>query len=200
MGSGYPNIEQSDHFIPNFSMTDHLLFNNWVFENIRPYLRGRVLEIDSRSGLMSALFIENNIPVHLSDPNKNNRENLQKHYKENPNFKKVHNLDPNSSDFENLHSNKFSLIDTVILTNVIEHGFYNEKAIQNATKFLPLRGRIAIIIPAQTTLYSQDEENSELMIKYNSKSIRSLLSPELEPIMITYCKFITAMLIVARKI
>lgn len=198
MDSNSLPIKSSQQPINSHSLDDQLQYNNWLFDNIRPYIRGRVLEIDSGSGLMSALFMENAIPIHLSDPDKTNQENLKIKFHGNPYLKMVHLLDLNSPDFEMLHSNKFSLIDTVIATNILDHGPYDQEAMRNAKKLLPARGRIAMMLPIHTAVYDQESLDPGMLLKYNQKYIKSLLSTDSEIIKLIHRSL--ALLILARKI
>lgn len=53
-------------------------FNRWMYETIEPFCTGKILEIGSGIGNISAFFLEAGHPIVLSDIRKNYIEHLDR--------------------------------------------------------------------------------------------------------------------------
>jgi 16S rRNA A1518/A1519 N6-dimethyltransferase RsmA/KsgA/DIM1 with predicted DNA glycosylase/AP lyase activity len=53
-------------------------FNQWMFQTIRPYCRGNILELGSGIGNISRFFIQDNYSITLSDTDRFYIDHLKK--------------------------------------------------------------------------------------------------------------------------
>lgn len=150
--------------------------SKWMFEMIEPYIKGKVLEVDSGTGSISSVFAENTIPVHLSDPDKKNRDFLREKFKDIISIKEIYNIDFLRTDFEQYYSTLNGVFSTIVALNISEHGFYKQAAQQNAAKILRKNGHLIIAVPPFTAVYSDLEISPEEWKIYNRKSLKQRLS------------------------
>lgn len=127
-------------------------FYNWIFEEIKPYLRGNILEIGSGVGNFSKILVENfpDNQLILSDFDKYFLNILNKKYCEN-NKVKVEYLDLNSTKI--LENNNYK-INTCIAINILEHIENDVKALENIYSILESDGVLILLVPAHKFLYN----------------------------------------------
>src|ERR1700735_4941501 len=83
---------------------DVIRLNNWIFDLIYPYIKGRTLELGSVSGGIASFFIERDLPIHLTENDKIKRGNLQKKFEGRPAMRMIHNIDFNDALFEQVYA------------------------------------------------------------------------------------------------
>src|SRR2546422_3892844 len=71
-------------------------FNAWMFDTIRPFCKGRILEIGSGIGNISQFFISNNYDITLSDIRDNYCDILREKFKDSP----IVNMNLTDPDFD----------------------------------------------------------------------------------------------------
>jgi hypothetical protein len=145
----------------------------WIFQMIRPYLNGRMLEINGASISLCPLLIEHNYPIHLSDANLENCEKLLNKYKNAPIIRGVHSFDITSHDFQQFNTNTRNVFNTVIALKLGILDF--KKAAVNIKYVLPSGGILIMILPAYNYLYVGLENSVDDWKKYNDKSIKQIL-------------------------
>src|SRR5215213_8155768 len=96
-------------------------FNEWMYRTIKPYCKGRILEIGSGIGNISAFFIRDGFPIVLSDLNKDYCQLLHQQFEGEPGCQGITELDLVHPDFDQIYAAYLSSFDTVIALNVIEH-------------------------------------------------------------------------------
>jgi len=109
-------------------------FNKWMYETIKPFSKGKVLEIGSGIGNISELFIENRSEIMLSDLRTEYCEILKEKFKNNSNFLGAEEIDLNDDNFETKYQNHIGIYDTVFALNVVEHIADDVLAIKNCKK------------------------------------------------------------------
>jgi 2-polyprenyl-3-methyl-5-hydroxy-6-metoxy-1,4-benzoquinol methylase len=149
--------------------------NKWLFEKIRSRIKGTVLEIGSGSGAFSSLFVEQGIPIIMTDPIKLNRDKLRETFREMAAVRYIDNIDFDHPNFQQLYSEMFRTIDTVVALNVVEKGFYTAQALNNAKQLVRARGRLIVITPCQTILFPGFEDNLKDLKEYIHKQLKELL-------------------------
>ena len=160
--------------LQHLSETIHL--NQWMFETILPYVNGRILEIGSGIGNISAQFINARIPISLSDLDAQYCHILQGKFDREPLVKGIYQLDIAHPSFETVYSKLLHSFDTVFALNVVEHIDDDKRAIANAWSLLSTGGRLVILVPAYSALYNGLDRGLEHYRRYTRKSIRHLLS------------------------
>jgi hypothetical protein len=167
-----------DKYDFQFPKTNNI--NEWVFEMINPYLKGRILEIESGIESLSSVFIENGIALHLSNSDIGTRQILREKFKENSLIKSIHKIDLRCENFEQAYGAIFGAFDTLIALNIAENTHLDQKSVINARLLLRKQGHLITVTPAQTTLYYDFREHWDDLDKYNKKCIKHLLNDNLE--------------------
>ena len=126
-------------------------YNRWIYETIKPYCKGKILEIGSGKGVIGKMFQDDGYDITMTDINGK--------------FKYL--------DVEDILNpvktrNKY---DTVLMINVFEHLDYTFAAIDNIeVNFLKTGGKVVIFVPTNQRLYNKIDKNlghvSRLYISY----------------------------------
>ncbi len=96
-------------------------FNKWMYETIKPFLYGEVLEIGSGLGNISQYVIQDNFNLTLSDINTEYCEILTDTFRHCPTMKGILMIDLQHPDFFTQYKELKEKFDSVFLLNVIEH-------------------------------------------------------------------------------
>ncbi len=129
-------------------------FNQWMYQTIRPFAKGEVLEIGSGIGNISSQFLENNFSIMLSDFRPEYCEELNNKYSHYSNFSGVNRIDLVNPDFEKAHVDLLESFDTVFALNVIEHIEDDILALSNCRKLLKKGGTLIILVPSYQKLFN----------------------------------------------
>jgi hypothetical protein len=152
-------------------------FNERLFEIIEPWLKGRVLEIDSTPDSISTVFIQKGLPIHLSTSDKTMRAQLKTLYQGMENARHVHSINFHRVDFEQAYlEEKVKIFDTVLALN--KHCDF--RMAYNARQVLKERGRLILLAPAYTAMYHGLQEDLDDWKRYNRQSINKLLTDDME--------------------
>ncbi len=160
--------------------------NQWIFEKIRPYLKGRVLEMESGAGTFSEIFVEREIRIHLSESDRDCRKLLRERFKENPIMRAVHKIDFHQNSFEAAYSELTGVFDTVVFLNAVEKPPIDSMAVANASLLLRKGGHLIILAQAHTSLYQGLGNGWEEWKRYNREDLKSLLKSDYEVLMARY--------------
>jgi 16S rRNA A1518/A1519 N6-dimethyltransferase RsmA/KsgA/DIM1 with predicted DNA glycosylase/AP lyase activity len=79
-------------------------FNRWMYDTIRPWCQGEILEVGSGIGNISHFFLQNNQPLTLSDLRDNYLQHLNTRFSGHPALRGIINLDLVHPEFERLYS------------------------------------------------------------------------------------------------
>lgn len=154
--------------------------NQWMFETIRPYVKGEVLEIGSGIGNISSFFVEAGIPITLSDLDLHYCSLLEKNFENENKVKGIYQLDLANSSFKSAYASLLGRFDTVFALNVVEHIPNDKLAIANAKLLLRRGGHLVVLVPAYTALYNGLDQGLEHWRRYNRHSLKKLLSKDFE--------------------
>jgi hypothetical protein len=145
----------------------------WIFETIRPFIKGRTLEINSGTISLCPLFIGHNRPIHLSATKQFHLQALREAYKGNGLIRSIHDFDFTAADFRTIYPETLDVFDTVIALDVAMTDF--TKMAENIKYVLPKGGTLAMILPAYTSIYHGLDQNLADWKRYNKKPIREIL-------------------------
>lgn len=145
-------------------------FNKWMYETIKPYSKGRILEIGCGIGNISEFFINDNFDIVLSDLRDNYIEIVKNKF-----TNEVIKIDLVDVDFETKHKDLIGTFDTVFALNVVEHIKDDHKAIENCKKLLKNQGHLIILVPAYQTLFNNFDFELEHYRRYTKKSLKQLI-------------------------
>jgi SAM-dependent methyltransferase len=146
-------------------------FNRWMFETIEPFCTGRILEIGSGIGNISAFFAEAGANITLSDIRENYCSTLESKFK----LLEIVKLDLVHPDFSRIYQTELEKFDTVFALNVVEHIHDDQRAIINAAKLLRPGGRLIILVPAYQALYNRFDKELEHYRRYSRHALNNLL-------------------------
>ena len=150
-------------------------FNTWMYETIKPYCNGNILEIGSGIGNISDYFLKNNYNITLSDIRQNYLDILRKKHHNKPNLKDVVLMDIIDPDFDTKFAKYFNTFDSVYALNIVEHVKDDNQAIANIKKLLKPEGKMVILVPAYQKLYNGFDKELEHYRRYTMKTMDQLM-------------------------
>lgn len=160
-------------------------FNEYMYDTIKEFCKGDVLEIGSGTGNISKYFIRDNWSITLSDI----RENYVSHLNQTVGKKNnidILNLNIVEPEFDSLYSKYFNSFDTIFALNVVEHIKDHELSIMNCYKLLKDDGNLVILVPAYNCLYNSFDKALEHYRRYTRKSLEKIISPHLNIVKTKY--------------
>jgi 2-polyprenyl-3-methyl-5-hydroxy-6-metoxy-1,4-benzoquinol methylase len=143
-------------------------FNKWMYETIRPFCSGKILEIGSGIGNISGFFIEDKADIYLTDIRENYCEVLRKKFS---GASGVQQMDLTHPDFDLQYTNHLGKYDSVFALNVIEHIKNDSLAIENCNKLLKPGGNLVILVPAYQQLYNRFDVELEHFRRYTKDQL-----------------------------
>jgi len=161
-------------------------FNQWMFDTIRPFIKGRVFEAGSGIGNISHLLLNLGNPVTLSDFSPGYRKLLQEKFSGHPHLGGVLDMDLEDKSFDEKFGDRYDTFDTVIALNVIEHVKEDGLAVANCKKLLKQGGRLIVLVPAYQLLYNRFDKELGHHRRYSKKEMQRLISPHLS---IVQCRY-----------
>ncbi|MBP9103610.1 MAG: class I SAM-dependent methyltransferase [Chitinophagaceae bacterium] len=147
-------------------------FNNWMYQSIKPFAYGSILEVGSGIGNISKYFIQNNYSITLSDVDEFYLNHLKKDFLNSSNAKDFISIDLQKKDFQTEYENLKESFDTIIMLNVLEHLENDEYAIKNCRFMLKDNGSFIILVPAYRFLYSAMDKELNHYRRYTSRSLK----------------------------
>jgi SAM-dependent methyltransferase len=147
-------------------------FNEWMYEEVVPYLSGNILEVGSGIGNISSFFIERKAEITLSDIRENYCSSLRQKFP----GKNVLKLDLVHPDFMNVYQAYLGKFDSVFALNVIEHIEDDVLALQHIFQLLRPGGKVLILVPAGPILYNKLDKGLFHFRRYTRSSLRGCIS------------------------
>lgn len=151
-------------------------FNKWMYDTLKQFMNGHVLEIGSGIGNISEYVIADNKSITLSDIAPEYISLLEKKFSKKPQVEAIISLDLENINLTKEHSNKANLYDTIFLLNVLEHIDNHELAIQNIYFLLKPGGTIIILVPAYNILFSKMDQLLGHYRRYTTSSLAKLIT------------------------
>ncbi len=139
-------------------------YYRWLAERVRPYIKGKVLEIGAGIGNFAQFARETASEYHVSDIDPRLTEKLSEQ------FDHVFSWDiftpfPNST-----------LYDTVVILNVVEHLEDDRAALESLNARLKAGGNLVLMVPALQFLYGTMDRSFGHFRRYTKHSISNLIS------------------------
>jgi 2-polyprenyl-3-methyl-5-hydroxy-6-metoxy-1,4-benzoquinol methylase len=151
-------------------------FNRWMYQTIKPFCSGRILEIGSGIGNISRFFIEDHQLIMLSDIREDYCRNLFRDFGNSPGVLGIEVLDLTDPGFDTRFSWHFGKFDTVIALNVVEHISDDELALNNCHKLLAKGGQVVILVPSYQKLYNRFDRELGHYRRYTKTSLSRVFS------------------------
>lgn len=146
-------------------------FNRWMYAQIEPYTKGKILEIGSGIGNISEFFVKDNAEIHLSDLREDYLSLLQTRYENTP----IHCIDIADVDFDQHYSHLIGKFDSVFCLNVIEHIKDDRRAVDNLNQLLRPGGSLIVLVPAFALLYNGLDKSLGHYKRYHARDMQQLL-------------------------
>jgi SAM-dependent methyltransferase len=147
-------------------------FNEWMYQTIRPFCSGKILEIGSGIGNISQFFVDANADITLSDIRVAYCNELKKKF---PAARDVLQLDLTHPTFDAEYAAHLQQYDSVFALNVVEHIGDDALAIRNCHKLLKEGGKLIILVPAYQALYNRFDRELEHFRRYTKKELNRKL-------------------------
>jgi SAM-dependent methyltransferase len=151
-------------------------FNRWMYETIKPYCSGNILEIGSGIGNISQYFLNDNFEIALSDLSTDYFKILESKFARFSNLKGLFTLDFAEKELEQNYPHLIGQFDTVFALNVLEHVSDHVQSIKNCQKLLKPGGNLVILVPAFQSLFNQFDVALEHQRRYTPKTIKKVMS------------------------
>jgi len=148
-------------------------FNRWMYESIKNYCKGDILEIGSGIGNISSFFIKAKGSFSVSDIREQYRSYLKQIF---PNIN-VYNINIAESNFEDRYPDLCNKYDTVFALNVVEHINDDKRALINMLKLLKPGGILIVLVPAYQFLYNEFDSSLEHYRRYTKNSLLRIMPP-----------------------
>lgn len=153
-------------------------FNWWMYQTIRPFLQGSILEIGSGIGNISEFVIKDGYTVTLSDYNADYCARLAEKYKGCKWVQDVFRIDLQHPGFSSAYAHIQARYNTIFLLNVIEHIADDRGAIRHCASLLKPGGRLILLAPAFSFLYARLDKELGHHRRYTSATLSNLLTGE----------------------
>ena len=151
-------------------------FNEWMYDTIKPFCKGPVLEIGSGIGNISQFFMRDKTMITLTDLRDEYCELLKNKFSGNQFLLGVEKVDLIDPDFDSKFEKYFGTYQTVYALNVVEHIEADFKAIQNCKKLLKNDGNLVILVPAYNFLYNNFDVELGHFKRYTKKTLAKLFN------------------------
>ncbi|HEY3369275.1 MAG TPA: class I SAM-dependent methyltransferase [Prolixibacteraceae bacterium] len=150
-------------------------FNQWMYDTIKPYCSGNILEIGSGIGNISQYFLNDHFDISLSDLSSDYFKILENKFSGYDNLKGLFTLDFAEKELELKYPHLIGQFDTVFALNVLEHVPDHEQSIKNCHKLLKLGGKLVILVPAFQSLFNQFDVALEHQRRYTPKTLKKVM-------------------------
>jgi SAM-dependent methyltransferase len=154
--------------------------NRWMFESIRPFVKGNILEIGSGIGNISECFVQGRIPLSLSDMNEEYCRRLREKFSGEASVKDVLRIDLADKTFSTTYAGIAGSFDTVYALNVIEHIVDDRLAVANCKALLAPGGQLILLVPVYPALFSRFDRELGHYRRYTRRSLEKLLSTDFD--------------------
>ncbi len=149
-------------------------FNRWMYEIIKPFCSGKILEIGGGIGNITSCFLEDENEMVVSDYQIEYCDMISKRFQGNPHLKEVILMDVVDPEFDLKYAHLFGQFDTVFALNVVEHISDDKKALANCKKLLKKGGNLIILVPAFQSLFNHFDTALEHYRRYTRKTLQKV--------------------------
>jgi len=157
------------HTLEAISSADR--FNRWMYDQVRPHLKGKILEVGSGIGNISSFFLQESADITLSDVRSTYCEALRNRFSGTD----VLHMDLVDPAFREIFAAREASFDTAFALNVIEHIEDDVTALANMRFLLRPGGQVLILVPAGMLLYNQLDRGLGHYRRYSSKLLTQRL-------------------------
>jgi 2-polyprenyl-3-methyl-5-hydroxy-6-metoxy-1,4-benzoquinol methylase len=167
-----PVDKEGEDTLHTIALANHL--NQWMYDSIKPFCSGKILEIGSGVGNISEYFLNDKADILLTDIRDSYCNALREKFAGSATLLGIENLNLVDVDFDNRFGKYFNSFDVVFALNVVEHIFDDSLATANACKLLKPGGHLITLVPAYQWLYSDFDRELEHYRRYTRKRLELL--------------------------
>lgn len=141
-------------------------YNHWIFNKIRPFLRGKLCEVGCGIGTITQFMLNHERVVGIEPSNaslKTARERFAAHRNV-----EITRRFLRECPCEAVPAGGF---DTVICLNVLEHIEDDVDALSSMRKLCDKKGRVVVLVPAHMSIYGQLDRSFGHHRRYNRRSL-----------------------------
>lgn len=142
-------------------------FNAWMYEQVRPYAQGKILEIGSGIGNLSEFFVKDRCDLTLSDVRTQYTEQLAEKFP----GREVLEIDLVHPNFDVQYGHHLETYDLVFALNVLEHIKDDRLALENMRSLLKPGGIMFLLVPAYPWLFNHFDRVLGHHRRYTSRSL-----------------------------
>lgn len=146
-------------------------FNRWMYETIKPFCKGRILEIGGGIGNISQCFLADGCELVVTELQNEYCEIIRSRLAGYANLKDVLAMDIVDPDFDSKYGQLFGTFDTVFALNVVEHIANDKQALINCRKLLKMDGHLIILVPAFQSIFNHFDTALGHFRRYTAKSL-----------------------------
>jgi SAM-dependent methyltransferase len=147
-------------------------FNRWMYETIKPFCKGRILEIGGGIGNISECFLNDGEELVVTELQPEYCDMIRNRFKTHQNLKDIIAMDIVDPDFDTKYAGLFGSFDTVFALNVVEHIADDTKAIGNCKKLLKKNGNLIILVPAFQSIFNHFDTALGHFRRYTAGTLR----------------------------
>jgi 2-polyprenyl-3-methyl-5-hydroxy-6-metoxy-1,4-benzoquinol methylase len=141
-------------------------FNQWMYDTVKPYVKGHLLEIGSGIGNISKYFLLDGTKTTLTDLRQNYCDLLAEKFKNFPTLNGIEKINLTHPNFEVEYKEFIGTYDSIVALNVVEHIKDDELALKNCYKLLAKGGHVIILVPSYQFLFNKFDEGLEHFRRY----------------------------------
>jgi len=167
-----PVDTEGEDTLKTIALANHL--NQWMYQTIKPFCTGRILEIGSGIGNISDYFIKDQASIMLTDIRDAYCDSLRAKYAGTGSLLGIENMNLVDPEFDTRFSQYLNSFDTVFALNVVEHIYDDHLAVSNCYKLMKPGGNLIILVPAYQWLYNDFDKELEHYRRYTRKKLGSL--------------------------
>jgi len=143
-------------------------YHRWIFEKIKPYLKGDILEVGCGIGNLTSWLLGWGKVV-ASDMNEDYLRLIEEKYQDHSNLKGVFIWDIQQGPTKEL----LASFDTIVCSNVLEHIGDDVSVLKHFHHLLSGEGRLILLVPALKCLYNQLDKDLGHFRRYSKKELVS---------------------------
>lgn len=142
-------------------------YNHWIFNKIRPFLRGRLCEIGCGIGTITQFMLNHERVVGI-EPSPPSLETARERFADHLNVEIIQGF-LSDCPCENVPAAGF---DTVICLNVLEHIEDDVDALKRMSEMCAAKGRVVILVPAHMSIFGRLDRSFGHWRRYSRRSLR----------------------------
>jgi phospholipid N-methyltransferase len=146
-------------------------YNAWLGSKVRPHLGQRVLEVGAGIGTITKQIQQGREKIIALEADPFYAQRLANLFRGSSVVSPLH-VSVEETDWKGLASER---LDSVLLSNVLEHIEDDRGAVQRLRSVVPVGGRLVVLVPALPALYGSLDEAVGHHRRYTSESLRAVI-------------------------